>query len=89
MTSAFIGTRPLLRVSVKQDARNIVPWVVLISVPAATLGADPALSLVFGPMRSAHHGPGGGGERRVDTGDLAARRDPTEDLEHPQRGRMR
>lgn len=70
MTSTFTGTRPLLAVSLRQDARNIAPWVVLISALsassilgynwifptlaerqelAATLGANPALSLVFGP----------------------------------------
>ena len=31
-TSAFTGIRPLLKVSLHQDARNIGPWVVLISV---------------------------------------------------------
>ena len=72
MTSAFAGTRPLLRVSLKQDVRNIVPWILLISALsatsilayawifpgieerrtlAATLGANPALSLIFGPAR--------------------------------------
>lgn len=72
MTSTLTGTRPLLAVSLRQDARNIAPWVVLISVLsassilgydwifptlaerqglAATLGANPALSLVFGPAR--------------------------------------
>jgi ABC-2 type transport system permease protein len=30
--SAFTGVRPLLKVSLHQDARNIGPWVVLISV---------------------------------------------------------
>ncbi|MET1132825.1 MAG: hypothetical protein ABWX60_05330 [Aeromicrobium sp.] len=71
-TSPLTGTRPLLKVSLHQDARLIAPWVVLISVLsassilayawvfpdaddrralAATLGANPALSLVFGPAR--------------------------------------
>ena len=66
------GVRPLLRATIRQDARNIAPWVVLTSVlsvssiliylwlfpdPAdriglsATLGANPALSLIFGPAR--------------------------------------
>lgn len=66
------GVGPLLKVSLRQDARNIAPWVVLISVLSAssvlaydgvfpdaqdraalagTLGANPALSLVFGPAR--------------------------------------
>lgn len=70
MTSALAGTRPLLHVSLRQDARNIGPWIVLISALSAssilgynwifptlaerqelatTLGANPALSLVFGP----------------------------------------
>jgi len=71
-TSPLAGTRPLLLVSLRQDIRNIVPWIVLISVLSAssvlayawvfpdpadrrelatTLGANPALSLVFGPAR--------------------------------------
>ena len=66
------GVRPLLQATIRQDARNIAPWVVLTSVlsvssiliylwlfpdPAdriglsATLGANPALSLIFGPAR--------------------------------------
>ncbi|HEY3686305.1 MAG TPA: multidrug ABC transporter permease [Streptosporangiaceae bacterium] len=70
--SAVAGTRPLLRVAVRQDARNIAPWVVLITALsassvlayawvfpdaasrrqlAATLGTNPALSLIFGPAR--------------------------------------
>lgn len=67
---AFTGTRPLLKVSLRQDARNFAPWVMLISVLSAssviaynliftnpqdvaklatTIGANPALSLIFGP----------------------------------------
>lgn len=70
--SALAGTLPLLKVALHQDARNIAPWVVLISVLSAssilayawifpdasdraalatTMGANPALSLVFGPAR--------------------------------------
>lgn len=66
------GTRPLLKVSLRQDLRSIVPWVGLISALSAssilayrliftdpsqrlalanTLGANPALSLLFGPAR--------------------------------------
>ncbi|WP_204163568.1 ABC transporter permease [Nocardioides gilvus] len=66
------GTRALLKVSLHQDARNIAPWVVLISALSASsilayvwvfphpgeraqlsmaIGANPALSLVFGPPR--------------------------------------
>jgi ABC-2 type transport system permease protein len=69
---ALTGTRPLLLVSLRQDVRNIAPWVGLISVLSAssilaykwiftdpaqrralatTLGANPALSLIFGPAR--------------------------------------
>jgi ABC-2 type transport system permease protein len=72
VTADLTGTRPLLRASLRQDARNIAPWVGLISVLSAssilayawiftsthqrtalatTLGANPALSLVFGPAR--------------------------------------
>lgn len=72
MTEALIGVRPLLRVTLRQDARNIAPWVGLITVLSAssviaydflfddpqsraelatTLGANPALSLIFGPAR--------------------------------------
>ncbi|WP_295648451.1 ABC transporter permease [uncultured Dietzia sp.] len=72
MTSTLTGTRPLLRVALRLDVRNIAPWVVLISALsatsvlaytwifptaaerqelAATLGANPALALVFGPAR--------------------------------------
>ena len=72
LTGRLTGTRPLLAVSLRQDARNIAPWVLLISVLsvssvlayawvfpdpadraalAATLGANPALSLIFGPAR--------------------------------------
>lgn len=70
--TGLTGTRPLLRVAMRQDLRNIAPWVVLISALSATsilayawifpdpsdratlaiaLGANPALSLVFGPAR--------------------------------------
>lgn len=35
-TSALTGTRPLLRVSLRQDAHLIAPWVVLISVLSAS-----------------------------------------------------
>ena len=70
--SAVAGTRPLLKVALKQDVRNIAPWVVLITALsassvlayawvfpdqasrrqlAATLGTNPALSLIFGPAR--------------------------------------
>ena len=72
MSLGLTGTRPLLRVSLRQDARNIAPWVGLISALsassilayawiftsahqradlAATLGANPALALVFGSAR--------------------------------------
>ena len=68
----LVGTGTLLKVALRQDARNIAPWVVLISVLSAssivayalvfpdpqdraeltaTLGANPALSLIFGPAR--------------------------------------
>ena len=68
----LVGTRTLLKVALHQDARNIAPWVVLISVLSASsivayalvfpdpqdraeltaaLGANPALSLIFGPAR--------------------------------------
>ena len=71
--SSFTGTRPLLRVALRQDLRNIAPWVMLISALSAssvlayawifpdasdraelatTLGANPALSLIFGPARN-------------------------------------
>lgn len=69
---ALTGTRPLFAVSLRQDLRNLAPWVLLISVLSAssilaydwifpdpqdrqhlagTLGANPALSLIFGPAR--------------------------------------
>ncbi|MEV6349211.1 multidrug ABC transporter permease [Actinoplanes sp. NPDC051851] len=72
MNQTLTGARPLLHAALKQDARNIGPWVALISalsassvlayawvfpgVPerwelSATLGANPALSLIFGPAR--------------------------------------
>lgn len=68
----FTGTKPLLKVTLAQDLRNIAPWILLVTVlsvtsvlafswilddPAdranftATLGSNPALSLVFGPAR--------------------------------------
>jgi ABC-2 type transport system permease protein len=70
--SVLTGARPLLTVSLRQDAHNIVPWVVLITALSASsllayswifpdpedraalatsLGANPALSLIFGPAR--------------------------------------
>ncbi|ROO86791.1 ABC-2 type transport system permease protein [Actinocorallia herbida] len=70
--SAVTGVRPLLKVTVRQDGRNIAPWIVLITALsassvlayawvfpdqesrrhlAATLGTNPALSLVFGQAR--------------------------------------
>ena len=72
MSPRIVGVRPLLKVSLHQDARNIGPWVLLISVLSAssvlgytwvfpdqaeradlamTVGANPALSLIFGPAR--------------------------------------
>ena len=36
MTSALTGTRPLLRVGLRQDARTIAPWVVLITALSAS-----------------------------------------------------
>ena len=72
MNQTLTGARPLLRASLKQDARNIGPWIVLITALsassvlayawvfpdlasrqqlAATLGANPALSLIFGQAR--------------------------------------
>ncbi|CUR58754.1 conserved membrane hypothetical protein [metagenome] len=72
MSTTLAGTRPLFKVSLRQDVHNIAPWVMLISALsvssilayawifpdaedraalAATLGANPALSLVFGPAR--------------------------------------
>ncbi|CAN5658077.1 exporter of polyketide antibiotics [soil metagenome] len=66
------GTLTLLKVALRQDARNIAPWVMLISALSASsilayawifpdptdraelaagLGANPALSLIFGPAR--------------------------------------
>jgi ABC-2 type transport system permease protein len=71
-SGVLTGTPPLLKVSLRQDLRNIAPWVGLISVLSAssilaytwiftdpaqrqalatTLGANPALSLIFGPAR--------------------------------------
>lgn len=68
----LVGVRPLLRAALKQNARNIGPWVVLITALSAssvlayawvfpdiqhrqqlsaTLGSNPALSLIFGPAR--------------------------------------
>ncbi len=72
MNQTLTGARPLLHASLKQDARNIGPWIVLISALSATsvlayawvfpdvqdrqelsatLGANPALSLIFGQAR--------------------------------------
>lgn len=72
MNQTLTGARPLLRVSLKQDIRNIAPWVMLITALSAssvlaygwvfpeakdraqlsaTLGSNPALSLIFGPAR--------------------------------------
>jgi ABC-2 type transport system permease protein len=72
-SSRFVGTRPLLRVSLRQDARAIAPWVLLITALSASsvlayawifpdaadrrglataLGANPALSLIFGSARN-------------------------------------
>ncbi|HKQ01336.1 MAG TPA: multidrug ABC transporter permease [Actinomycetes bacterium] len=72
MSQVMVGARPLLRATLKQDARNIGPWIVLITALsassvlaygwvfpdvasrqrlAATLGTNPALSLIFGPAR--------------------------------------
>lgn len=36
MTTALAGVRPLLRVSLRQDARNIAPWVAVISLLSAS-----------------------------------------------------
>lgn len=70
--AGFTGVRTLLKVSLHQDARNIAPWVVLVTALSASsilayawifpdlqdraalsasLGANPALSLIFGPAR--------------------------------------
>ena len=70
MSQAVAGFRPLLAVSLRQDARRIAPWVALITALsvssiiaypiafpdeadraelAATIGANPALALIFGP----------------------------------------
>jgi ABC-2 type transport system permease protein len=72
VNQTLTGAPPLLRASLKQDARNIGPWIVLITALsassvlayawvfpdlasrrqlAATLGANPALSLIFGRAR--------------------------------------
>lgn len=72
MRDGVVGVRPLLKVALHQDARNIAPWVALITVLSAssvlvypwifpdaasraelamTVGANPALSLIFGPAR--------------------------------------
>jgi ABC-2 type transport system permease protein len=72
MNQTMVGARPLLRAALKQDVRNIGPWIALISALsatsvlaygwvfpdiesrtqlAATLGSNPALSLIFGPAR--------------------------------------
>jgi ABC-2 type transport system permease protein len=68
--NGLTGTRPLLNVALRQDVRNVAPWVLLIALLsassilaytwifpdasdrtklAATLGANPALSLIFRP----------------------------------------
>jgi ABC-2 type transport system permease protein len=73
MNQTLTGAPPLLRAALKQDARNIGPWIALISALSAssvlayawvfpdlasrtrlagTLGANPALSLIFGPARN-------------------------------------
>ncbi|QCX28944.1 ABC transporter permease [Nocardioides jishulii] len=72
MSVPLAGVRPLLKVSLHQDVRNVVPWVAIVTVLSATsilayewifdepeervalartLGANPALSLVFGPAK--------------------------------------
>ncbi|GAA2639418.1 ABC transporter permease [Paractinoplanes durhamensis] len=72
MNQTLTGAPPLLRAALKQDVRNIGPWIVLISALsatsvlayawvfpdladrqelAATLGSNPALSLIFGVPR--------------------------------------
>ncbi len=72
MSATLTGTRPLLKVALRQNVRNIAPWVGLISALSAssilayewiftspaeratlstTLGANPALALIFGPAR--------------------------------------
>ncbi|MGC9669791.1 ABC transporter permease [Planosporangium sp. 12N6] len=72
MNQTLTGARPLLRAALKQDARNIGPWIALITALSAssvlaydwvfpdlasrrelsaTLGSNPALSLIFGPAR--------------------------------------
>lgn len=68
----LVGVRPLLTVSMRQDAKNFAPWIAIVTALsassilayrwiftdtqdrqqlAATLGANPALSLIFGPAR--------------------------------------
>ena len=68
--AALVGTRPLLRASLRHEAHSFAPWVLLptllavssvIAYPllfpepqerqafAATVGANPALGLIFGP----------------------------------------
>ena len=68
----LVGVRPLLVVSMRQDARNFAPWIAIVTALSAssilayrwiftdtqdrrqlagTLGANPALSLIFGPAR--------------------------------------
>ena len=77
--AVLAGTRPLLKVSLRQDLRNIAPWIAGISALsassvlayawiftepadrqalAATLGANPALSLIFGPARDLSNADG-------------------------------
>lgn len=72
MSAVLTGTRPLLRASLKQEARSFAPWILAVTALsvssiivyphvfptaedrqhlAATIGANPALSLIFGPAR--------------------------------------
>lgn len=72
MSTALVGTRPLLHVARQQDARNIVPWIAAVTALSAssvlayprmfptaasreqlatTIGANPALGLIFGEAR--------------------------------------
>lgn len=70
MSTATVGTAPLLRTSLRHDGRMLAPWVVLATALSAssvlvypfifpdpqdraglalTVGANPALGLIFGP----------------------------------------
>ena len=70
--SAFAGTRVLLPVTARTNARTIAPWIASVTALSASsilayrlifpdladrkqlsgaLGANPALSLIFGPAR--------------------------------------